>query len=273
MERDYACAPNDIWSLGVILVNLTCGRNPWKKAAKEDSTFRAFLKDPNFLKSILPVSHELNQILKRVFEMDPEKRITVQELKSAMLNCHHLTTTNDLPPTPPQTPAHRPNRRQEINTVKPALAVFPQQRPVAVPRATQCEWQDSASSDEDALSETDSIPSLASGSSCDEAIEFEEADEPLSVYTPVQEMPAQQSYFLPQQWQQAHVPCGFSYQQTPPSPPPEDVSQQTYFQAQQGYEWPQQQLYVQPQPKGIFSHFTQTFQHYSSNCRQMPLYC
>ncbi|RJE17195.1 serine threonine protein kinase, partial [Aspergillus sclerotialis] len=67
--------------LGVILVNLTCGRNPWKKASPDDSTFRAFLKDPKFLSSILPISPELNMILRRIFECDPHKRITLQELR------------------------------------------------------------------------------------------------------------------------------------------------------------------------------------------------
>lgn len=38
----YMSAANDVWSLGVILVNLTCGRNPWKRASMEDSTFQAY---------------------------------------------------------------------------------------------------------------------------------------------------------------------------------------------------------------------------------------
>lgn len=107
--RPYACyasAPNDIWSLGVILVNLTCGRNPWKKASPEDSTFRAFLKDPKFLRSILPLSDELDSILRRIFECDPQKRISIEELRELIIACPRLTTTsyNTLPPTPPLQP-------------------------------------------------------------------------------------------------------------------------------------------------------------------------
>lgn len=120
----YASAPNDVWSLGVILVNLTCGRNPWKKASLEDSTFRAYRKDPQFLRSILPVSSELDAILGRVFECDPQKRVTLPELRNLILACPRLTTTYQavtepvytpvetldqsiyaLPPSPPQTPA------------------------------------------------------------------------------------------------------------------------------------------------------------------------
>lgn len=87
----YESAPNDVWSLGVILVNLTCGRNPWKRASIEDSTFRAYLKDPLFLKSILPLSDEMICILSRIFECDPRKRITIPELRNLILDCPQFT--------------------------------------------------------------------------------------------------------------------------------------------------------------------------------------
>lgn len=98
----YASGPNDVWSLGVILVNLTCGRNPWKRASAEDSTFRAYLKDSKFLKSILPLSSELDAILRRVFECDPQKRITIPQLRNLIIRCSRLTTRPSvLPPSPP----------------------------------------------------------------------------------------------------------------------------------------------------------------------------
>ncbi|GAB1203332.1 hypothetical protein APSETT445_001967 [Aspergillus pseudonomiae] len=87
----YESAPNDVWSLGVILVNLTCGRNPWKRASPEDSTFRAYLKDPHFLKSILPLTDEMICILSRIFECDPRKRITIPELRTMILECPQFT--------------------------------------------------------------------------------------------------------------------------------------------------------------------------------------
>jgi len=89
----YATVPNDVWALGVLLVNLTCGRNPWEKASPYESSFRAFLNDPNYLSSILPISSELNRILRRVFECDPHRRISLQELREAIASCPRLTTT------------------------------------------------------------------------------------------------------------------------------------------------------------------------------------
>ncbi|KAI9844758.1 MAG: hypothetical protein M1837_005291 [Sclerophora amabilis] len=97
----YLSGPNDVWSLGVILVNLTCGRNPWKRASTEDSTFRAYLKDSKFLRSILPLSGELDTILRQIFECDPMKRITIPELRERILRCPRFTThSNGLPPSP-----------------------------------------------------------------------------------------------------------------------------------------------------------------------------
>jgi serine/threonine protein kinase len=87
----YASAPNDVWSLGVILVNLTCGRNPWKRAWQDDSTFRAYLSDRSFLKTILPISDELDMILSRIFELNPSQRITIPELRMLISQCPRLT--------------------------------------------------------------------------------------------------------------------------------------------------------------------------------------
>jgi serine/threonine protein kinase len=107
----YASAPNDVWSLGVILVNLTCGRNPWKRACYDDSTFRAYMRDREFLKTILPVSSHLTAILNRVFELDPSKRATIQELKELILACDTFTTLSSEPPvfTPPHSPVGYPS--------------------------------------------------------------------------------------------------------------------------------------------------------------------
>jgi serine/threonine protein kinase len=87
----YYCAPNDVWSLGVILVNLTCGRNPWKQASTEDQTFRAYSKSPDFLKTILPITDELNNILRRIFVSNPDERITLPELRNMILACPAFT--------------------------------------------------------------------------------------------------------------------------------------------------------------------------------------
>ena len=103
----YASGPNDVWSLGIILVNLTCGRNPWKRACHEDSTYRAYSRNPRFLSTILPISDELDTILGRIFERDPRKRIGIRELRDMILRCQAFTTRTThtgLSTPPPEKP-------------------------------------------------------------------------------------------------------------------------------------------------------------------------
>ncbi|KAH0542686.1 hypothetical protein FGG08_002919 [Glutinoglossum americanum] len=121
----YASAPNDVWSLGVILVNLTCGRNPWKRASTSDSTFKAYLKDSKFLKSILPLSSELDSILRRIFECDPQKRITIPELRNLILRCHRFTTHPHGLPTPEDSPVPSINAVYNIPQFTPNIAIAP----------------------------------------------------------------------------------------------------------------------------------------------------
>ncbi|KAI8369168.1 kinase-like domain-containing protein [Choanephora cucurbitarum] len=93
----YATAPNDVWALGVILVNLATGRNPWQQASLRDETFRKYLANPaDFLLSILPISRELNSILKRIFCVDPIHRITLEQLRKKIENCRYFTRTAEV---------------------------------------------------------------------------------------------------------------------------------------------------------------------------------
>lgn len=49
------------------------------------------MEDRQFLKSILPLSDELNDILGMIFEVDPTRRITLPELRHRIINCQHFT--------------------------------------------------------------------------------------------------------------------------------------------------------------------------------------
>lgn len=91
----YSTLQNDVWSLGVILVNLTCGRNPWKQACPSDETFRAYLGNPDFLRSILPISDHTNRILKRIFALNPAARINLHDLRQEILAVKRFTMTDE----------------------------------------------------------------------------------------------------------------------------------------------------------------------------------
>jgi serine/threonine protein kinase len=87
--KGYSTQKNDIWSLGVILINLTAGRNPWKQANMRNSTFAAYVRNPHhFFRIILPcISEELERILLRIFCLDPAHRISLPELKIHIQKC------------------------------------------------------------------------------------------------------------------------------------------------------------------------------------------
>lgn len=91
----YYTRQNDIWALGVILVNLTCGRNPWRQASGDDDTFVAFVHDPDFLQNILPISASCNEILKRIFSLNPQRRISLPDLRQAIQSVTCFTMSNE----------------------------------------------------------------------------------------------------------------------------------------------------------------------------------
>lgn len=87
----YPTRTADVWSLGVILVNLVCGRNPWRCASPTDESFAAFLQDPSFLRRILPISHDCLDILTQIFTLDPEQRIPLDRLRELVLDIDSFT--------------------------------------------------------------------------------------------------------------------------------------------------------------------------------------
>lgn len=116
-RTSYLCAPNDIWSLGVILVNLTCGRNPWKEACASDSTYRAYLRDPSFLKTILPITDDLNNILRKIFDPNPNTRITLPQLIQEIGACRQFTLAAQPASSPAPVPT-KPTHFHEEPTVE-----------------------------------------------------------------------------------------------------------------------------------------------------------
>ncbi|KAG9321571.1 hypothetical protein KVV02_003207 [Mortierella alpina] len=90
--KSYDSAANDVWSLGVILINLVFGRNPWKQACLRDETFVAYAHNNDFLQTILPMSSELNEIIKSVFCIDARKRISLADLVHRVQACKSFTS-------------------------------------------------------------------------------------------------------------------------------------------------------------------------------------
>ena len=110
----YSTRHNDVWALGVILTNLITGRNPWRYATADDDCFSAYLHDNNFLLQVLPISEGVNTILKRIFRINPLRRISLPQLRQDILE---LTTF-----FVDETPAVRVSRTAKAITQLPAQA-------------------------------------------------------------------------------------------------------------------------------------------------------
>lgn len=135
-------AAADIWSLGVIAINLFCGRNPWKRAHVSDEAYRQYLKDPSFLQQILPVSDEFAGILNRIFTADVKSRISLTQLREQIKNCDMFVlgqdteekpTTSAIPtytkaPIPPASPVSllpAPSLKSNLSPLSHTSSVSP----------------------------------------------------------------------------------------------------------------------------------------------------
>ncbi len=81
----YSNQTSDIWSLGVILVNMISSRTPWQKAITSDDCFCDFLLNEDYLLRMLPISEEVNALLRKLFTYEPSERIDLDTLRSEII--------------------------------------------------------------------------------------------------------------------------------------------------------------------------------------------
>lgn len=95
----------DIWSIGVLLINITCSRNPWPNSSivpNNNDVFQTYIyEDKSVLKQILPISTEFNCILNKVFRLDPNERVGLNELFEDIIAVDFF---HDKLLTPPESP-------------------------------------------------------------------------------------------------------------------------------------------------------------------------
>ncbi|KAI5949666.1 SKS1 [Candida margitis] len=114
----------DIWSLGVLFINITCSRNPWPIASFNDANSEVFINymlhnKKDILSSILPISAQFNRLLDSIFQLNPNDRIDLHTLYKEIIRCnffkndhHHVKKTqversaNQQLYTPPDTTAY-----------------------------------------------------------------------------------------------------------------------------------------------------------------------
>ncbi|CCF58437.1 hypothetical protein KAFR_0E02850 [Kazachstania africana CBS 2517] len=92
---------SDIWSLGIILINLVCIRNPWLKAHQTgDSTFSYFMRDQSILMKILPISDELFEVINSILQINPKNRVSIIEIMKKVSMVKNFTREGPLTDVP-----------------------------------------------------------------------------------------------------------------------------------------------------------------------------
>ncbi|PVU95574.1 hypothetical protein BB561_001719 [Smittium simulii] len=87
----YNCEKNDIWALGVILVNLTTKCSPWNKAVPADPRFAKFLASRSFFFSMANISIYFNSVLRKVLNINPNNRCSIKKLAILVSKCNRFT--------------------------------------------------------------------------------------------------------------------------------------------------------------------------------------
>ena len=92
----YSPEMNDVWSLGIILINLLTGKNPWVEPRLTDINFSLYLSEQqaiSTLKSQFKLSHELAMVLSRVFSPDRYRRLNLSSFAEAIGEVKNLRAT------------------------------------------------------------------------------------------------------------------------------------------------------------------------------------
>src|ERR1700687_5225995 len=84
-QQLYSTRHSDIWSLGVIILNIISGCGVWSFATTKDERFANFIHNPNIIRTTHPISQGAADILRRIFVLNPLSRITLAELREEIV--------------------------------------------------------------------------------------------------------------------------------------------------------------------------------------------
>ncbi|KAJ3378972.1 hypothetical protein HDU92_007004, partial [Lobulomyces angularis] len=86
-KKCYSSALNDVWSMGILLINLLFGKNPWHEASEKDQIYNTYITtNPRILRKQFNLSLEGESLFSKIFETSLKKRISLTELKTLIQN-------------------------------------------------------------------------------------------------------------------------------------------------------------------------------------------
>lgn len=107
-SKYFPTLAGDIWSLGILFINLTCSRNPWPIANINDrhEVFSNYiLNNRGLLRAILPILRQFNALLDDIFVLNPNQRLPLAEMAERIAHCdfyNDLVEFNGQLCTPPK---------------------------------------------------------------------------------------------------------------------------------------------------------------------------
>jgi hypothetical protein len=66
----------------MILINMATGRSPWRQAVCSDAGFTSFLRHPDFLRSMLPLSAGAAALARRILAPNPAERPSIADIRA-----------------------------------------------------------------------------------------------------------------------------------------------------------------------------------------------
>jgi hypothetical protein len=113
------------------------GRVPWAQAHADDEHYSSYIKDRSYIMQYLPLSHSLLPTVKRVLEPHPAARITLDELRTAIMHVPHFHATDaELARAPELTRIVMADRAEQLGEPYTLPAIVPRSPTVLRPKGT-----------------------------------------------------------------------------------------------------------------------------------------
>jgi serine/threonine protein kinase len=95
--QGYDCASADVWSIGIFMLAILFGRNPWQEASVSDPVFAEYAQDTTVIKELFPpISEQFFQLLRKCLALNPAHRPTMRQLwKEFQRIDHFLVSTGE----------------------------------------------------------------------------------------------------------------------------------------------------------------------------------
>jgi serine/threonine protein kinase len=97
--EQYQPSRTDVWSLGIILLNLLRGKSPWQEANNNDPVFRRYQRgEIGVIKNAFKLTEQGWYIACRMLQLDPQDRASVGEVAELIETYQDVPWVTDVAP-------------------------------------------------------------------------------------------------------------------------------------------------------------------------------